>query len=66
MSEQRLERMLEQWEEAAARGKEIGPDELCPDDQELAGRLAYQIGVLRQMRRLAVGLGDPAPPGRTR
>ncbi len=56
----RIEGLLERWEESARGGEELSPDELSPDDPELACQLAYHIGVLRRMGELAAGLGEPA------
>jgi hypothetical protein len=61
---ERLESLLECWQEASAQGRDLSPEELCPDDPVLAGELAYQIGVLRQMKQLASGLGEPTVPRR--
>jgi hypothetical protein len=59
---ERLESLLERWQEASAQGRELSPEELCPDDPALMGQLAYRIGVLRRMKQLAAGIGEPAVP----
>lgn len=59
MLSDQLERLLEQWHEANARGLELTAEDLCPGDPTLAGKLAYHIGVLRQMKQLVSGLGEP-------
>ncbi|MGL4549607.1 MAG: hypothetical protein ACRC33_00355 [Gemmataceae bacterium] len=59
-----LEPLLERWEEAIDEGVELPAEELCPDDPNLAGRLAGHIETLRWMRRALLDLGAPSGPVR--
>lgn len=62
MSSEHLDRLLEQWEEAAAEGFDLPADELCGDDPQLADELERHIQTLRWMRRALLDLGEPTGP----
>jgi hypothetical protein len=66
MLAERIEPLLERWEEAISEGVELPADELCPDDPLMAQRLARHIETLRWMRRALLDLGEPSGPVRWR
>ena len=49
MKDQRLEELLDRWEQSREQGVELTPDELCPDDPDLRRSLAAKIDQLRQL-----------------
>jgi hypothetical protein len=61
--EERLDNLLEAWQEHHLHGRDLPASELCHDCPELAEELARRIGVLRQMILLGQTAGEPPTLG---
>ncbi len=59
-----LDRLVDQWQSAAALGEAIAPEELCADRPELLASLEERIEVLRKFGQLAASRTGSSPSNR--
>ena len=64
---EKLERLLDEWDEARAKGSPLTPEEVCRRDPELLGPLIEKIEMLRSVQKFVGPIGtdsEPKPPTR--
>jgi formylglycine-generating enzyme required for sulfatase activity len=59
-----LSNLVVQWSEAFERGENLTPEQLCPDNPDLAMQLAWRIDLLRSMRESPNRANGPMPAER--